>query len=280
MKISKVIANNHKHAWEVVPVGAGNSMTWLFPYSRAKAVPTAKNPIVELYVDPELDREGFTYKLESGVEDSVLMDQVLDYNSDPDYVSKMDVYNLTVAAKRRFESSDLSVREVARLMRTSPTQVYRLLDTTNPNKTMKQMLVFLRVLGFKPKIQLTPTESLSSSEIEAALSNASELVERLNVESKAIVAAATAAASEDLARIIAAQRETAEELVRRITDDVNRAAASASEAVRQISAKSSTGKTLRNPRSGVYRSRSKSDTYQLVGPRDGKQTERAAARKR
>ncbi len=98
-------------------------------------------------MDPELGREGFTYRLASGAEGSVHLDAVLEYNEDPSYMAELTLYRLTVEAKERYESSGLSVREAARLLDTSPTQLYRLLDPTNYAKSLRQLLSLLYVLG-------------------------------------------------------------------------------------------------------------------------------------
>lgn len=106
--------------------------------------------MVEVFPDPELGREGFTYILRSGAEGSVHMDSVLEYNEDPAYLADLALYNLTTEARRRFDESPLSAREVARLLNTSPAQLYRLLDATNYNKSARQFMTLLQILGMEP----------------------------------------------------------------------------------------------------------------------------------
>ena len=110
--------------------------------------------IEEVYVDPELGREGFTYRLASGVEGSVHLDSVLEYNEDPSYMAELTLYRLTLEAEKRFESSGLSAREVARLLGTSPTQLYRLLDPTNYGKSLKQLVALLYLLGAEVEVEV------------------------------------------------------------------------------------------------------------------------------
>ena len=62
----------------------------------ARPEPTATNPVVSAAVDPELAHEGFIYRLASGTEGDVLMDEVLEYNRDL-HVSQ----NYTLAAVGR-----------------------------------------------------------------------------------------------------------------------------------------------------------------------------------
>ena len=106
MKITSVVANNHRRAFEV----ATRRGQWPFPYSKADPSPSPTDPIVELYIDPELAREGFTYVLASGAEGSVHFDSVLEYNEDPSYLRDLLVYKLTLEARACVEASGLSRR--------------------------------------------------------------------------------------------------------------------------------------------------------------------------
>jgi hypothetical protein len=60
-KIIDVVANNRKHAFEV----RTRRQTLMFPYAKADPSPTSKDRVEHLLVDPELRREGFTYRLTS-----------------------------------------------------------------------------------------------------------------------------------------------------------------------------------------------------------------------
>ena len=148
MKITTVTANNRKRAFEVKT----RRGQWLFPYSKAEPEPTASDPLVELYIDPELGREGFTYLLASGAEGSVLVDHVLDYNEEPGYMRDLLLYNLTVEALERIEASPLSKREIIRRLGTSPAQFYRLIDPTNYRKSVDKMLALLQVLDCEVEV--------------------------------------------------------------------------------------------------------------------------------
>jgi hypothetical protein len=102
--------------------------------------------VVRASVDPELGREGVTYGLRSGVEGSVHVDQVLEYNQDPDHLRDLLLYKLTLEAQKRVAKSPLSRREIIRRLGTSATRFYRLLDHTNYRKSIDQVLVLLHVL--------------------------------------------------------------------------------------------------------------------------------------
>ena len=142
MKIRAVKLNNHKHAFEV--------STWRdeypFPYSRSEPSPTASDPVVEMFIDEELGREAITYRLKSGREGTVHVDQVLEYNRDPAYMRDLLLYKLTLVAQKSVEESRLSKREIIRRLNTSPAQFYRLLDQTNYRKSVDNLLLLLGIL--------------------------------------------------------------------------------------------------------------------------------------
>ena len=143
MKIKKVVANNRKKAFELDV----NGKHLIFPYANLRLKPDTNNRIADAKADPELGNEAFTYKLENGDEDSIHVDQVLEYNKDPNYLRDMILYKLTIEAQKRLKTSSLSHREIFRRLGTSASQFYRLLDQTNYKKSVDQMLSLLSVLS-------------------------------------------------------------------------------------------------------------------------------------
>ncbi len=143
MKILSVAANNRRRVFEV----RTRRGTFMFPYAKADPLPSAGDRIAELFVDPELGREAFTFRLASGAEGSVPVDAVREYNEDPSYMADLTLYRLTQEARSRLDRSGLSTREVARSLGTSPTQLYRLLDPTNYTKSLRQLTALLYLLG-------------------------------------------------------------------------------------------------------------------------------------
>jgi hypothetical protein len=142
MKIRSVSHNNRKKSFTV----ATASKNLPFPYVKADPEPGIHDPIVAVFVDKELGREGFTYVLESGREGSIHIDQVLEYNQDPNYLKNALLYQLSIEAQKRVDASPLSKREIIRRLGTSATQYYRLLDQTNYRKSVGQLLSLLQVL--------------------------------------------------------------------------------------------------------------------------------------
>lgn len=143
MKIRRVSVNNRKARLELF-VRSGR--LYPMPYARLDPRPTPKDPIRRAYVDKELGNEAATYVLESGAEGSVHIDSALEYNQDPAYLAELLIHKLTVEAKKLADRSGLSRRELARRLRTSVPQLYRLLDPTNTRKSINQLVSLLRVL--------------------------------------------------------------------------------------------------------------------------------------
>jgi len=139
MKIRSVKANNKKKLFEV-KVAAKN---YGFPYAKAKPAPMPQDPITRIFVDKELGREALTYELESG---TVHIEQVLEYNQDPNYLRDLLLYKLTLEAQKRIAASPLAKREIVRRLGTSATQLYRLLNQTNYEKSVDQLVSLLQIL--------------------------------------------------------------------------------------------------------------------------------------
>jgi hypothetical protein len=150
MKIQNVAVNNRKKALDIeTPKGA-----FSLPFSKLPLKPYAKDRIKNAHVDSELGGNAVTYVLESGKEDSVHLDAFLDYNRDPDFMREITLHKLTVDAVRLVKKSGLSKHELVRRLKTSPSQLYRLLDPANYKKSMDEMMRLLAVLGYRVEVQL------------------------------------------------------------------------------------------------------------------------------
>ena len=143
MKITKVEANNRKKAFEV----RTREASYPFPYAKLRVQPSASNRVAEVGPDVELGKEAFTYVLESGEEDTVHLDAVLEYNQDPSYLMELLVHRLTLEARAAVDESGLSKREFIRRLGTSASQFYRLLDPSYQGKSVGQLLTLLHLVG-------------------------------------------------------------------------------------------------------------------------------------
>lgn len=142
MKIRSVMCNNRKKAFQM----KSSKGSLLLPYSKVDVRPSGNDPVARVFVNTELGGEGFTYVLASGKEGTVHSEQVLEYNQDPSLLRDALLYKLTIEAQKRIKKSQLSKREIVRRLRTSATQLYRLLDQTNYRKSVDQLLSLLQVL--------------------------------------------------------------------------------------------------------------------------------------
>ena len=152
MIVKAVSVNNHRKAFMVT----SERGTYPFPFALLKVKPSPDDPIVELFVDEEIAKEGFTYILRSGATDSVLLDEVLYYNRDPQYIHNYLLHKLSAEARERVKESKLSKREIIRRLGTSPSQLYRILDTTYYGKTVDQILKLFHVLQCEVEVKVTP----------------------------------------------------------------------------------------------------------------------------
>jgi hypothetical protein len=142
MKIKSVNCNNQRRAFEVKT----SSKTYSFPYVKAEPKPVPGDHVVRAYADKELGREAFAYVLQSGKKGTIHLEQVLEFNRDPNYLRDLLLYRLTLEAQKRIAESPLSKREIVRRLRTSATQLYRLLDQTNYKKSVDQLVSLLQLL--------------------------------------------------------------------------------------------------------------------------------------
>ena len=143
MNIRSIKANNHKKVFEVRTY----KRAYDYPYAKLDLRPTNANPLADVFVDDELGNEAFTYTLTSGDEDTIHIDRVLEQNRDPAYMRDLLLYKLTIEAKKQVKESGLSVRNISKMLGTSATQYYRLLDAENYRKSMDQMMNLFAVLG-------------------------------------------------------------------------------------------------------------------------------------
>jgi hypothetical protein len=130
--------------------------------------PTDEDRIVNAYVDHELGDEAFTYKLASGAEDSIHIDRVMEYNRDPAYMRDLLLYKLTIEAKKLVKSSPLGIRELARRLGTSPTQIYRILDEENYRKSIDRVFELLSVLQCRIDIRSLDDQAIDKQAGEPA----------------------------------------------------------------------------------------------------------------
>jgi len=143
VKIRSIAHNNRKKVFVVKT----SAKSLVFPFAKSDPTPTIQDPVTKLFVDAEAANEAFTYELHSGQIGTVHIEQVLEYNRDPNYLRDQLLYRLTLEAQKRIAKSGLSKREIIRRLGTSAAQLYRLLDQTNYRKSVDQVLALLQVFN-------------------------------------------------------------------------------------------------------------------------------------
>lgn len=153
MKIQSVKVNARKGQLEL-KLRSGRVLP--FPFARMDPPPSSEDRLGRVYVDKELASEAVTYVLASGAEGAVHVDHALEYNQDPTYLAELFTHKLTVEARRRVEQAGIGRRELARRLRTSVPQLYRLLDTTNTRKSVAQLVALLHLLDCDVEFVIHP----------------------------------------------------------------------------------------------------------------------------
>jgi len=159
MKISSVSTNNRRKEFEI---STRSGVSYTYPYAQANPRPDKPNWIKEVFVDKELGSEAVTYILNSGDEGSIHVEQILEYNEDPNYMAELMTYKLTLEARKGIKTCGLSRRQVARRLNTSVPQLYRLLDPANSSKSINQLVALLHVLNCEVDVLVKHVQTTSS----------------------------------------------------------------------------------------------------------------------
>ncbi|HET9300243.1 MAG TPA: hypothetical protein VFO11_09870 [Candidatus Polarisedimenticolaceae bacterium] len=142
LNIRHVRPNERKRIFEIEI----EDRTLAFPYVRADPRPTRKDRVWSVTVHTNIAHRGFSYVLASGRRGMVQLDRVFEYNEDPSFLKDLLLYRLTLEAKRRMAASDLSSADILRRLKTSPTQLSRILDASNYRTSLDQVVSLLQAL--------------------------------------------------------------------------------------------------------------------------------------
>lgn len=108
---------------------------------------SSKNRFVSINIDKELGRQGATFVMADGTRGDLPADFVL-YYCDPTY-DWSPINQLKRALRGKLEASNLSVRVLADALRTSPSQVVRLLEENRGSKQLLQLLKLAELAGYR-----------------------------------------------------------------------------------------------------------------------------------
>ena len=68
---------------------------------------------------------------------------MLEVNGDPESLQQLLLHTLTLEARAALTERGIGVRAAARRLGTSPTQIYRLLDPAQGDKSLRQLVALL-----------------------------------------------------------------------------------------------------------------------------------------
>jgi hypothetical protein len=108
---------------------------------------SSRNRFESIDIDEELGRQGVSFVLADGTRGDLPADLVL-YYCDPAY-DWSPINQLKRALRDKIEASRLSVRVLADALRTSPSQVVRLLEENRGSKQLAQLLKLAELAGYR-----------------------------------------------------------------------------------------------------------------------------------
>lgn len=118
-----------------------------YPFAMLDPRPTLKDPFIRGYADGTFGNEVVHYVLQSGKQGRISAEDVLHYYREVSELRGKVLYTLSIEAWERIQQSPLSRRQILKRLRTSASQLDRLLDETNFYKSINGVLDLLEVLG-------------------------------------------------------------------------------------------------------------------------------------
>ena len=145
----KAIRPNYRRRVLEVTLQEGRKMTrYNLPFAALKGRRiSSANRFASINIDQELGRQGATFVLADGTRGDLPADLVL-YYCDPTY-DWSPINQLKHVLRDKLEASNLSVRGLADALRTSPSQVMRLLEENRGSKQLVQLLKLAELAGYR-----------------------------------------------------------------------------------------------------------------------------------
>jgi hypothetical protein len=112
----------------------------------------SKNRFTSIAIDPELGNQAASFVLEDGSKGDFPADLVL-YHCDPSY-DWSPINQLKRTLKDKLARSELSVRVIADALKTSPSQVGRLLQENKMSKQLLQLFRLAQLAGYEVQFNL------------------------------------------------------------------------------------------------------------------------------
>jgi len=140
--------NYRKHVLEINLQEGGKLTHYNLPFAVFRGTRiSSKNRLVSIEIDEELGRQGATFVTADGTHRDLPADLVL-YYCDPTY-DWSPINQLKRVLRDKLDASNLSVRVLADALKTSPSQVVRLLDENRGSKQLVQLLKLAELAGYR-----------------------------------------------------------------------------------------------------------------------------------
>ncbi|MBI1870707.1 MAG: hypothetical protein HYS07_05895 [Chlamydiae bacterium] len=110
-----------------------------------------REKVIEAGPDQEVSGYSFYFVLEGGEKNFVPFDQPLHIAQHPEYVRETVLYEITKQINCFIDQEQVSKRELSRRLRTSMSQLARLLDTTNYKKEFSRLIELAAILNYEFK---------------------------------------------------------------------------------------------------------------------------------
>ena len=152
-KFQAIKPNYRKRVLEVV-LQEGRKLTYHnLPFAAfgGKRI-SSRNRFVSIVIDRQLGRQGATFVLADGTHGDLPADLVL-YYCDPTY-DWSPINQLKRVLRDKLDASKLSVRVLADALRTSPSQVVRLLEENRASRQLVQLLKLAELAGYRVTFSL------------------------------------------------------------------------------------------------------------------------------
>ena len=145
----KAIRPNYRKGVLDITLQEGKKLTrYNLPFAALKGTRVGpKNRFVSISLDEELGRQGATFVMADGTRGDLPADFVL-YYCDPTY-DWSPINQLKRVLRDKLDASKLSVRVLADALRTSPSQVVRLLEENRGSKQLLQLLKLAELAGHR-----------------------------------------------------------------------------------------------------------------------------------
>jgi hypothetical protein len=152
-KFKDIRPNYRKNLLEIVLLEGRRCRSYSLPFSLVGATKAnARNRFARIDIEKELASHGVSYVLQDGTKGDFPSDLVL-YHCEPSY-DWSPVNQLKRALKNELGKSKLSVRVLADALRTSPTQVVRLLEENRASKQLLQLFKLAELAGYRIEFRL------------------------------------------------------------------------------------------------------------------------------